>query len=716
MAALGDSTLSKQARSWSLRREWTRAFMLMLALVLATGVCTVIGVVKLVGQFSGVADQRDRETSAVAALRGSLVDHEQVGHLLLHGESVDRDAFIRQQSEILLRFDHTTAIFPAGNGTHQILDRARENWQQSLTTAHLWGRDQVMAVTGSHEKVSQTFGADSDAARGVLDELDAPSLRAMHEGLADGRALERYMIVFLGALFALALAVTGHFRRRMTKDLYRPLAAMHDGVLKVRSGDLDHQIEVVRNDELGELAAAFNGMAEALRDKHRALTRQATRDALTGLANRAALGEHLAGAFHPDGERTSACGSLLFIDVDDFKDVNDSLGHEAGDALLIELVGRLAACISPDDLLARLGGDEFAIVVAQTGAPRGGSDVAEAILTALEQPVAVNDIRLTVSVSIGVAERRAETTDPAELLRQADFAMYMAKGGGKSRYQVFDALMHDTMVGRAALKADLADAVSGDQLLLEYQPVVDLDTGRVIGVEALVRWQHPTLGLLAPNEFIPLAEESGDIEAIGCWVLRTSIQQNAQWRRSIAGCADLWVSVNLSTFQLPNPKSLAEIQYILVHEAPQTGALILEVTETALAHNLSGGIAVLNTLRDCGARIAIDDFGTGFSSLSTLAHLPVDILKIDQSFVSGQDGSAPSVPILEGIIELARKLSLKVIAEGIEQPDQVTLLRRLGCPYGQGNLLARPASAQQVSAFLAASEPLYGQPVLSNNP
>jgi len=154
------------------------------------------------------------------------------------------------------------------------------------------------------------------------------------------------MIVFLGALFALALAVTGHFRRRMTKDLYRPLAAMHDGVLKVRSGDLDHQIEVVRNDELGELAAAFNGMAEALRDKHRALTRQATRDALTGLANRAALGEHLARAFHPDGERTSACGSLLFIDVDDFKDVNDSLGHEAGDALLIELVGRLAACIS----------------------------------------------------------------------------------------------------------------------------------------------------------------------------------------------------------------------------------------------------------------------------------------------------------------------------------------------------------------------------------
>jgi diguanylate cyclase (GGDEF)-like protein len=236
------------------------------------------------------------------------------------------------------------------------------------------------------------------------------------------------------------------------------------------------------------------------------------------------LGEHLAGAFRAVGERTSACGSLLFIDVDDFKDVNDSLGHEAGDALLIELVGRLAACISPDDMLARLGGDEFAIVVAQTGAPRGGSDVAEAILTALEQPVAVNDIRLTVSVSIGVAERRAETTDPAELLRQADFAMYMAKGGGKSRYQVFDALMHDTMVGRATLKADLADAVSGDQLLLEYQPVVDLDTGRVIGVEALLRWQHPTLGLLAPNEFIrwPRRAETSRRSAVGCCVPRSS--------------------------------------------------------------------------------------------------------------------------------------------------------------------------------------------------
>jgi EAL domain-containing protein (putative c-di-GMP-specific phosphodiesterase class I) len=319
----------------------------------------------------------------------------------------------------------------------------------------------------------------------------------------------------------------------------------------------------------------------------------------------------------------------------------------------------------------------------------------------------VNGSELDISVSIGVAERRPETADPAELLRQADFAMYMAKGGGKSRYQVYDAQAHDAMVDRAALKADLAGIPHNRQLRLDYQPISDLNSGRIVGVEALVRWQHPTLGLLAPDDFIALAEETGDIEAIGCWVLDTAVNQVAAWRQEIAGCSDLWVSVNLSACQLPNPDSLAAIQRILDAPAGQTVPVVLEVTETALAASVEGGIAALDALRSSGALIAVDDFGTGVSSLSTLASLPIDILKIDRSFVSGTGSGTPSEPILEGIIALAHKLSLDVIAEGIEQPEQLALLRHLGCALGQGYLLARPASAQHVAELLRSGALLH---------
>jgi EAL domain-containing protein (putative c-di-GMP-specific phosphodiesterase class I) len=314
----------------------------------------------------------------------------------------------------------------------------------------------------------------------------------------------------------------------------------------------------------------------------------------------------------------------------------------------------------------------------------------------------IEGTRLVVSVSIGIAQRRPEITEAAELLRRADFAMYMAKGAGKGRYQLFDAQMHDNMVGRSALKADLALAVEAGQLRLEYQPVADLRTGEVLGVEALVRWQHPTLGLLPPGEFIGLSEETGDIEAIGCWVLETAVRQLARWRATMEHCDSLWVAVNLSLYQLPNPHSLAAIKRILSDPAVQTENVVLEVTESALAADVDGGIASLNSLKVLGVRLAVDDFGTGFSSLSTLASLPVDILKIDRAFVSGHASGPRSVPVLDAILVLADKLSLAVIAEGIEEREQLDLLRRLGCSTGQGYFLARPAPAPAIEALMAS--------------
>jgi diguanylate cyclase (GGDEF)-like protein len=699
-----------QVRSRSLRREWSWAFTLMLTLVMATGVCTIVGLWHLVGQINQVVAQRDRETSVVGQLRTSLVSFEDSAHSFINHAPIDPVEYLHRQADEVALFERAIAIFPAGNGTRETLQKARRAWEKGLSDSSLWG-NQVYSGHVWTPADNPTLGRAGDDTRAILDDLDPPSLLVLHQGLANGKTLERNMIILLAGLFALAAGVTAYFRRKMSRDLLRPVAAMREGVHRLRSGDLEHHIEVARNDELGELATAFNSMADSLHENHRALTKRATHDTLTGLANRAALHDHLTRAFDAASAKPTSCGSLLFVDVDDFKDVNDTLGHEAGDDLLVELVGRMSSCVGPEDLVSRLGGDEFAIVTAAGDRRYIGCEVAEKILESLARPFIINETSLTVSVSIGVAERRPEMLNPAELLRQADFAMYIAKGGGKSRYQVFDAEMHDVMVGRSALKADLANAVDGDQLRLDYQPIAELATGRIVGTEALVRWQHPKLGLLPPDDFIPLAEETGDIEAIGRWVLRAAVRQITEWRREIAACADLWVSVNLSAFQLPNSKSLAEIQLILTDPGVQAGAVVLEITETALVYEVDSATVSLEALRSTGARIAIDDFGTGFSSLSSLASLPVDILKIDRSFVSGHGARPRSVPILEGIIDLAHKLSLGLIAEGIEEPEQLDLLRRLGCPLGQGFLLARPASPEEVTALLASGDSESGYPL-----
>jgi diguanylate cyclase (GGDEF)-like protein len=673
----------------------------MLALLLVAAAATIVGLRTVVNDVQATAHQLRRESVTVAALRTDLVAHEEVGHKLLSNEPVDRQAFVEDQQRISREFATTESVFPTSNGMRATVVAAQRSWVKGLMTYRLWSTE-LPALHGSHAVDNPTFGASSDATDGQLDSLQGPSLVAMDNGLARGADLERALIVALIVWFGLAVIVTAYFRRRMLKDLMRPVAILHEGVVNLRSGDYDHRIEIVRRDELGALAGAFNDMAGALHESHRNLTHRASHDSLTGLPNRASLAERLATSFGLNADRRSIQESVLFIDIDDFKNVNDSLGHQGGDELLTEMVTRLTRCVRPYDMVARLGGDEFAIVVADNDGVSAAVVVAERILDAMRAPFVIRGTSLMVSVSIGIAPRRPETADAAELLRQADFAMYTAKGGGKNRYDIFDARIHDTMVDRSALRTDLAAAVQLGQLRLEYQPVADLRTGEILGVEALVRWQHPTLGLLAPAEFITLAEETGDIDALGCWVLDTASRQAALWRDTIPACQDLWVSVNLSPFQLPNPHSLSAIQQILSDPAVQADHVVLEVTETALVADIDSGVASLNSLKRLGVRIAIDDFGTGFSSLNTLVKLPVDILKIDRTFISGEPSGAPSVPLLEGILGLAHKLGLIVIAEGIEQPEQLEMLRTLGCPMGQGFLLERPVPPHILEAKLAS--------------
>lgn len=442
-------------RTWSLRREWSRAFNIMLVLLLLASVATFAGVRQLVGHFSNSAGRLDRESTIVASLRAGLNDHEDRGHELLAGAPEDRKVFLRQQDEISAEFRRAIAVFPTGKDTTDVLRRASSLWQATLTEVGLWG-DQVRTSTGAHPELQAAFGTRSDRARILLDGLQRPSLEALNARLTNEAALERLLMVLLAGLFGLAVAVTVYFRRRMTTDLVRPVECMHEGVLKLQSGDYEHRIEVARRDELGELAEAFNDMAAALLDSHLALTLRATHDSLTGLPNRVTLLERLVASFGPDSERRARQESVLFIDIDDFKDINDSVGHEGGDELLVQLAARLNECVRPHDLVARLGGDEFAVVVVEGDGGVTAIDVAERILAAMYEPFTVGGVRLLVSVSIGVAQRHPETGDAAELLRQADFAMYMAKGGGKGCYQVFDARRHANVAVRSAINVTVA--------------------------------------------------------------------------------------------------------------------------------------------------------------------------------------------------------------------------------------------------------------------
>jgi diguanylate cyclase (GGDEF)-like protein len=701
MSSEGTVPFGSDGPQRSLRREWSRAFVVMLCLLLIAAVASIIGVRGLVDQVRGTARQLHRETSTVAVLSTAIVNHEEVGHLILSNEPANKAAYVKEQTRIAGLFAVATSVFPTTNGMRTTVTDAEQSWQDGLTRYGLWSTE-VQNLRGSHAGDNPTYGASSDNTVAALAGLEAPALDAMNRGLDRAATLEAVLISLLVVLFAVAFGATVYYRRRMVKDLLRPVTNMHEGVLKLRGGEFGHRIAVARHDELGELAEAFNGMAGALHENHVALTLRATHDSLTGLPNRAALTDRLAAAFTPATNRRARQESVLFIDVDDFKEVNDSLGHEGGDTLLIQLAGRLQDCVRPQDMVARLGGDEFAIVVVDDleGGVDVAAQVAERILSALHEPFAVNDTSLVVSVSIGAAHRRPDTTDAADLLRGADFAMYMAKGSGKDRYEIYDSQVHDTMVGRTALKAALGAAAGSDQLRLDYQPVVDLTTGRILGMEALVRWEHPTLGLLHPSDFISLAEETGDIAAIGCWVLETAIRQRNAWRAEFTSTADMWVAVNVSPFQLADPKNVAAIQQILGDPACDATHIVVEITETALTADIVGSSAVLTGFKELGVRIAVDDFGSGFSALSTLTNLPVDILKIDQSFVSGPAAFASSIPILESILDLAAKLSLDVIAEGIETVDQLQLLTDLGCKTGQGYLLSRPAAADQLQTLL----------------
>jgi diguanylate cyclase (GGDEF)-like protein/PAS domain S-box-containing protein len=428
------------------------------------------------------------------------------------------------------------------------------------------------------------------------------------------------------------------------------------------------------------------------------LEHQAFHDPLTGLANRALFRDRVVHALAAGG-RDGTRPAVIFLDLDDFKAV-DSLGHAAGDCLLAEVAARLLNATRGCDTVARLGGDEFAVLVATIGDATEADVVAERIVRTLARPITIGGREVVARASLGVAVATpADTAD--ELLRNADLAMYHAKGRGKGTCAHFAAEMYEAIHERVALEGDLRQAIARDEFGLAYQPIVDLATGRVVGVEALARWVHPERGAVSPARFVPVAEESGLVLPLGRSVLAAACRQAAAWHQD--GADDLYVAVNISGRQLEDPRFVDDVAAAVAGAGLDPHALLLEITEGVLMQDTAANLARLAELKALGVRLAIDDFGTGYSSLAYLQRFPVDVLKIDKSFVDGVHDGGSHEALARTIIALGRTLSLSTVAEGVERAEQRAALLALGCTLGQGYLFSRPLPAAEVGALLTSA-------------
>jgi len=454
--------------------------------------------------------------------------------------------------------------------------------------------------------------------------------------------------------------------------------------------------------ELGKDSSGLRNFSCAGRDvsdvkaQQKEMEKLAYYDVLTGISNRGLFKEQL-GVTLRRSDRDGNQSALLYLDLDHFKRINDTMGHEAGDLLLVEVASRLTGCLRDEDIVGRLGGDEFGVLLSRIGSPQYASIVANKLLSELSKPISLKGTEVTVSSSIGITVAPHDGNQIDLLMKNADMAMYQAKEKGRNNFRFYTADMNRLLESRMEMEHDLREAVKHQQFSLHYQPQVDLITGEIVGAEALIRWQHPSKGNIGPIDFIPIAEETGLIVPIGKWVLRTAAQQIKCVQKALK--LDLKISVNLSARQLSQGDFVQFLSSVLDEFRLSPELLELEVTESLLMDNIDNVIDQLSEIRSLGVSLAIDDFGTGYSSLSYLKQLPVDILKIDRSFVKDLPNNSDDREITSLIITLAKKLNRKVIAEGVETKGQIEFLRENGCDYGQGYYYAKPLPADE---FLVA--------------
>ncbi|MBK1989550.1 EAL domain-containing protein [Sphaerospermopsis aphanizomenoides BCCUSP55] len=473
--------------------------------------------------------------------------------------------------------------------------------------------------------------------------------------------------------------------------------------------DLNRELEAKVQERTLQLELANQELKRELCERQQLqneLLYKALHDPLTDLSNRTFLMERLEEAIKLVKTQSDYQFAILFLDCDRFKVINDSLGHLVGDDLLIAIGNRLQTLMRDTDILARLGGDEFAIFLDDIIDINYVKLVADQILQTFSVPFKLSRTEVFITASIGIVFSKSSYNTPQELLRDADTAMYHAKSQGKSRYCIFTVDMYQQAIKLLQLENDLKRAIERQEFIVYYQPIISLSTGKISGFEALVRWQHPTLGMVSPGEFIPVAEETGLIAAIDTWVLQTACRQLRNWQEQKVIDDNIFISVNLSVrlFSQPNLLAIIDQAWREIKLKPQN--LKLEITESAIMENSQAAAVILQQLRECKIELSIDDFGTGYSSLSYLHRFPANTLKIDQCFINDLDQNPKNIGLISTIIKLAHTSEMKAVAEGIETPEKLAQLRSLGCDFGQGYLFSKPLPATSVLDLLA-SEPQW---------
>ena len=555
------------------------------------------------------------------------------------------------------------------------------------------------------------------------------------------------LIILTISIFFFISLVMSIATRGMERLILWPITELNDGASHIGRGELEFRVDLKREDEIGQLAIAFNQMAasigereeelhenamalsnevqerrqaqEALDTLNRTLEKrigertaelfetnqklqhQALHDDLTDLPNRTLIMDRLQHAIDRKQRNDEFDFAVIFLDLDRFKIINDSLGHNIGDLLLVEVAERLQQQMRSVDTVARLGGDEFVILLEDLKGDQAVEHVASRILNVLSQPITLAGHEITNTASLGVVHSSQRSHKPEDYLRDADIAMYHAKALGKSRYAVFSTSLRQHALFRLTIEQDLRKAIENHEFSLHYQPVTALDSGQITGFEALIRWNHPKQGQIAPGAFIPLAEETGLILLIGEWVLEEACKQIAEWHDRYPVYPPLSMNVNLSSRQLLQPELVNQIRHVLEINNLQGSSLNLEITEHTIIQDTHRVTGKLKDLKALGVSVQMDDFGTGYSSLGYLRNLPIDVIKIDRTFIDKMDPGQNKPGLVRSIIHMAQDLGIQVVAEGIERDDQKNMLTELGCDYGQGFYIAKPQAPNAIEALLS---------------
>jgi len=556
--------------------------------------------------------------------------------------------------------------------------------QRSDTVSRL-----LLKLTGGDHQALVIPVDDNDDARIV-----AILHRSLDSALAAFERLRNILIVL--AVLSLALSIVGSIA--VARNITRPLETLADAASRIEHGDYIEPVNLQRADEIGVLASSFNHMRGGIAEREGRILKLAYEDPLTDLANRSRFSNELAGAIAA-AERDRFRLTILMMDLDRFKYVNDTLGHGVGDHVLREVSLRLKRTVSGAECVARLGGDEFAILLKH---PRDTdcSGVARAILAALEEPILYEDQPLDVGTSIGIAHYPEHGRDAQTLVRNADIAMYAAKRG-KSGYALYDPHYDTSQQEHLSLLGELRRAVERNELRLYYQPKISLHSANISSVEALIRWEHPVRGLIPPALFIPFAEHTGYIKLLTRWVMREAVRQCGEWLQSGLRLA---VSVNISARDLMNRDLPGEVGALLAEHRVPAALLCLEITESGFMEDPANAQKVLDRLAELGVRLSIDDYGTGYSSLSYIMRLPVQELKIDQSFISRMTSDQEIATIVRSTIDLGHNLGLKVVAEGVEDRSVWNMLRSLGCDDAQGFFMSRPLAASALAQWVRSND------------